>query len=162
MPDSFFAYLFRMPASAFLSRTSSPFHVSFLLNPEFLLLSCARATRADTMAAQSPRKGHSNVLGSRLSPRETNSSRAGFILRRHCSTSASAGWRAQRRPRYGRYSLWTRNSLASRGGRRRQTPYPRAARFAAAQTTRKRGRHRLRIPGEHQAPSLDSRHQEIS
>ena len=98
-----------------------------------------------------------NVVGSGLSPRETNSSWQGFILWGVSQSSAPARWRPQRRTRHGRHSRWERHSLASRCRRTRQNPHPRALRFSAKKTPRIRRRKDYRIARRPESSPLESR-----
>src|ERR1700674_1700850 len=97
-----------------------------------------------------------NVLGSCFFLRETNSPRPGSNLWGPCESLAPPRRRAQRRTCYGRNSLWKSHSLASRRRWARETPHPRALRFPAKKTPRKRRHHADRISHQPETPPLET------
>src|ERR1700726_236670 len=85
------------------------------------------------------RLGESDELEFRIPAGEKNPPWTRDYLRRDCARAQITRWRTRRRACHGRLPKRTRNSVASRRGRRRQITPARAARFLAAEAARKRG-----------------------
>src|SRR5882762_90559 len=84
------------------------------------------------------RLGESNELEFCIQSGEKNPTWTRDHLRRDCARSQITWWRARRRACHGHLPKRTRNSVASRRGRRRQVVAARAERIPAAEATRKR------------------------
>src|SRR5260370_27763049 len=95
---------------------------------------CILDVTSRLISSRARRSRHSDVLGSGVCLRKTNSPRPGYHLRGTCQSSPAPRRSAQCRPCNGRKSLRQRRSLASRGRLRRKTADPRTVCQPTAQT----------------------------